>query len=79
MLLHPPAVPHGRHDVRGLLVTSPGLAKFIDLGDECDGCHQSRWPKAVEYLDDRWLSARYRCKPCGRTWTVGWPTKKENP
>ena len=59
-------------------MTSTALAAFIDLGDPCDGCHQTRWPKAVEWLNPEWLSARYRCKPCGREWSVGWPTKKGN-
>ena len=79
MLPDPATAPRGRHDVCGLHVTSPGLAKFIDMGDECDRCQASRWPKSVEYLDAQWLSATYRCKPCGRSWSVGWPTNKENP
>jgi len=39
-------------------MTSPALAAFIDLADPGDGCHQTRWPKSVEYLDANWLSAR---------------------
>jgi hypothetical protein len=53
-------------------MTSPQLAAFIDLGDPCDGCDVTRWPKSVEYLDDQWMTVRYRCRPCGREWNVGW-------
>ena len=57
-------------------MTNQALAAFIDLGDTCDGCRKTRWPKSVEYLDADWLSARYRCRPCGRAWSVGWPTDR---
>jgi hypothetical protein len=59
-------------------MTTQALAAFIDLGDPCDGCHRVRWPNAVEALDALWMSARYRCRPCGRMWSVGWPTREEN-
>jgi len=59
-------------------MTSPALDAFVDLGDPCDGCHHTRWPRSVEYLDADWLSARYGCRPCGRTWSAGWPTSKES-
>ena len=54
-------------------MTASTLTMFVDLGDECDGCHATRWPSSMQMLDFEWLSARYECRRCSRSWSVGWP------
>lgn len=47
------------------------MANTSFAADCCQGCHELTWPHAGR-VEGTWLTGRYFCPSCSRTWTCGY-------